>query len=120
MSFIAFDMAAATMARSATNQPETAAVETFSMLEWSVIQASDADNRSTLDEPGRILRAFHGLLGVSRKTRLANPRLEILRRMSVLLRSRDPVTTDDESAFRAAGFTDRQLDLLKARRTRAR
>lgn len=120
MSFIAFDMAAATIARSATDQPETTAVETFSMLEWSVIQASDADDRSTLEEPGRILRAFHGLLGVSRKNRLANPRLEVLRRMSVLLRSRDPVTADDESAFRAAGFTDRQLDLLKARRTRAR
>ncbi len=117
MSFITFDMGMAAIARAAASEPATTTDATaFSSLEWSVIHASDRDDRTSLDEPGRLRRSLQRLFGFPRKTRLANPRLEALRRMNVLLRSRDGASPIDHEGFRAAGFTDHHLALLEARR----
>lgn len=119
MSFITFDMGMAAIVRAAASEPATSSdATTFSSLEWSVIHASDRDDRASLDEPGRLRRLLHGLFGFQRKTRLANPRLEALRRMNVLLRSSDGASAVDHEGFRAVGFTDHHLSLLEARRRR--
>lgn len=56
----------------------------FSPLEWSVIAIAHRDRLSTLREPGRISVVMGAVFGGKRNPRLADPRLEALRRIAVL------------------------------------
>ena len=85
----------------------------FSLLEWSVIQLARVDGLSTLREPGRLARFFNWMVGLGGNPKLANPRLEALRRISVLSWHYGfSVPGDDVAEFIAAGFTPDQYELL--------
>jgi len=85
----------------------------FSLLEWSVIQLARVDGLSTLREPGPLARFFGWLVGLGGNPKLANPRLEALRRISVLSWHYGfSVPGDDVAEFIAAGFTPDQYELL--------
>jgi len=68
-------------------QPPRAArigMEGFSALEWSVVAIAERDKVSSLRQPGRMAIALGALFGDRHNPRLADPRLEALRRMAVL------------------------------------
>lgn len=56
----------------------------FSALEWLVIGVARQDPLSSLDASGRLARAMRSLFGLGERSRLAEGRLERLRRMAVL------------------------------------
>src|ERR1044072_6336661 len=60
------------------------ATGSLSALEWSVVAIAEHDRLSSLDEPGRISRAMGRLFGTQTNGRLADPRLEALRRFAVI------------------------------------
>jgi hypothetical protein len=85
----------------------------LSDLEWSVVALARNDGLSTLREPGRVERAFTLLFSDRRNPRLTDPRLEALRRMSVLSWRRGySVPPSDVRAFLAAGYSTAQYELL--------
>ncbi len=91
-------------------------VETgFSALEWSVIALARNDSLSTLKQPSRLAQAMGTLLGIWRDPRLADGRLEALRRIAVLAWRRGYAIPPSEIlAFEAFAFTDEQYELLQA------
>ena len=93
----------------------------FSALEWSVIALARRDSIASLGEPGKLARALGGLFGLGEASKLADPRLEALRRLAVHAWHRGyalPVSQLD--AFVAAGFTMDQAETLLASVTGAR
>ncbi len=87
---------------------------TFSALEWSVIALAQRDPLSTLRAPGRVAKAMGSLFGTSQDSRLADERLEALRRMAVLAwRKSWNVPTAKLRAFKAAGFTIEHYEALQ-------
>lgn len=99
--------------------PATAA--TLSALEWSVVAMAETDGTSSLREPSRFVSALGSLFGVRRPNRLANHRLESLRRLAVhAWRYTWNVPDSELRAFLAAGFTLDQYELVQASIARAR
>jgi len=85
----------------------------FSQLEWSIIRLAQVDGLSTLREPGLFLRFVGWLTGTAHRPELANPRLEALRRISVMSwHFGFSVPGDDVADFLAAGFSLDQYELL--------
>ena len=85
----------------------------FTPLEWSVIRLARVDSLSTLRQPGPIDRFINWLMGRNGSPELANPRLEALRRISVLSwHFGFTVPGDDVTDFIAAGFSPEQYELL--------
>lgn len=104
-----------TRSQTAVTQPPAAKARTvgFSALEWSVIALSQRDSLRSLATPGRMSRALGGLFGRGTASRLADPRLEALRRVAVYARYRGfalPVT--EVSAFTENGFSEAQMEML--------
>jgi hypothetical protein len=60
----------------------------FSALEWSVIALPKRDTIDSLAQPGRLSRPAGGLFGSGMRPRLADPRLEALRRLASMPRER--------------------------------
>jgi hypothetical protein len=91
----------------------SAAKPDFTPLEWSVIRLARVDGLSTLREPGPLKRAFNWLIGRTGSPRLANDRLEALRRAAVLSWHYGfSIPGEDVAAFLSAGFTPDQYELL--------
>ncbi len=87
----------------------------FSALEWSVIALARRDPLSSLNQPGRISKALASLFGIWRDSSLADGRLEALRRIALLAwRNGYRIPVSELRAFKAAGFTDDQYDVLQA------
>lgn len=87
----------------------------FSALEWSVIAVSRRDTLSSLEEPGRVSRALGGLFGIGTRSRLADTRLEALRRLAVHAWRRGYAIAQAEiDRFLDAGFTLSQAETLVA------
>lgn len=85
----------------------------FTPLEWSVIRYARQDGLSTLHEPGLIGRFWKWLIGRQGSPKLANERLEALRRMAVLSwHSGFTVHGDDVAEFLRAGFSPDQYELM--------
>jgi hypothetical protein len=85
----------------------------FSALEWSVIRLARVDGLSTIREPGPFKRAFNWLIGRTGSPRLANERLEALRRIAVLSwHFGFSVPGEDVADFLSAGFTPDQYELV--------
>lgn len=81
-------------------------------LEWSVVAIAWSDRLSSLRRPGRIARAMGGLFG-GHNPRLADPRLEALRRMAVLTWHHGyTVPPHEVRAFGDAGYSPDQYELL--------
>lgn len=84
---------------------------TFTQLEWSVIRLSQNDKTwSTISTPFQHVLNF---LLARRANRLANDRLEALRRMAVFARQFGfTVPADKLAAFLGAGFSVEQFELI--------
>jgi len=98
-------------------QPKPAVVPaTLSDLEWSVVALAERDSIASLREPGKLLRALNRLFGLKRPSRLANPQLEALRRIAVLIwHHRWNVPKSELWAFLAEGFSIEQYELVQAK-----
>ncbi|HCB75464.1 MAG TPA: hypothetical protein DEP91_04715 [Sphingomonas bacterium] len=85
----------------------------FSPLEWSVVALARRDKVASLREPGRVAVAMGVLFGERPNPRLADPRLEALRRMAVLSwRHGYEVDTSEIRRFVDAGYDLRQYELM--------
>lgn len=85
----------------------------FSALEWSVIALARRDPFRSVTDPGRIARAMGSLFGLGTASRLADERLEALRRLAVFAWRRGFALPQSEiDRFLAAGFTLAQLERL--------
>ena len=81
-------------------------------LEWSVVAIAWSDRLSSLRRPGRIARAMGSVFG-GHNPRLADARLEALRRMAVLTWHHGyTVPPHEVHAFHDAGYSADQYELL--------
>lgn len=88
----------------------------FSALEWSVVMLARHDRPSSLREPGRVAKFLGRIFGESVNRRLADPKLEALRRMAVLTWHHSySVPKREIQAFFAAGFSADHYELLGKR-----
>ena len=93
----------------------------FSGLEWSVIALARRDRLTSLNQPSRVAQALGALFGTWKNARLADSRLEALRRMAVLAWHKSYVVPVSEiRAFKEAGFTTEQYETLQASISRGR
>lgn len=93
----------------------------FTGLEWSVVAIAQHDRLASLQQPGRIASALGVVFGDRPNPRLADDRLEALRRISVLAWHRGYALPPSElRAFHAAGFSTEQLETLLASISRGR
>lgn len=88
--------------------------ERLSRLEWIVVALAAKDHPSTLRRPGRIAIAMGELFGRSHNPRLADPKLEALRRVAVLTWHQGALDESESEAFEKAGFTLAQLRAVGA------
>ncbi|MDB5736680.1 MAG: hypothetical protein JWO65_348 [Sphingomonas bacterium] len=87
----------------------------FGNEEWTIIALARRDGLASLSEPGRLSRALAWAFGARIALRLADPKLETLRRLAVFAwHNGYAVPVSSIKAFLAAGFTADQLELLLA------
>ena len=114
MAYLDFN-AAPTLLSDAAPAAQPAPAATLSALDWSVVALARRDTLGSLRQPGRIAVALGGLFGARHNPRLADPRLEALRRMAVLAWHRGyAVAKSEVQAFLAAGFTGDQYETVMA------
>jgi hypothetical protein len=103
-------------------RPESVtASATLTALEWSVVAMAEKDGLSSLREPSRFLAALGSVFGARRPDRLANERLEALRRLAVhAWLYRWNVPDSELRDFLAAGFTQDQYQLVQSSIAQAR
>jgi hypothetical protein len=90
-------------------------------LEWSVVAVARKDRVSSLRNPGRLSTALGNLFGTRSNPRLADPRLEALRRLAVLAWHHGfALPVSEIRAFLAAGFTVSQYETVLASISAAR
>ena len=101
--------------------PQLECQASLSAYEWSIVAMAERDGLASVREQrglGFVLRRFFGLKPANR---LANERLEALRRVAVFVwRYRWSVPTSEIRAFVAAGYSTGQLQLLQSRISQAR
>ncbi|MES2337346.1 MAG: hypothetical protein V4537_04530 [Pseudomonadota bacterium] len=104
------------------HDPTPADATGLSALEWSVVALAQRDGMGSLGQPGRLSIALGNVFGTrGHNPRLADPRLEALRRMAVLSWHRGfAVPVNELRAFHAAGFSPAQYDTLLASISAAR
>jgi hypothetical protein len=86
----------------------------LSALEWSVVAMAEKDGLSSIREPSRLIAALGNIFGVKRPNRLANERLEALRRLAILAwHHRWNVPKAELESFLAAGFSLDQYELVQ-------
>lgn len=116
MAYLAFEEGTAapiTYASVPKADPVASEPASLSSLEWLAVAVSRRDSLSSLREPGRLGTALRSVFGVNRDSRLADPRLEALRRMAVLSRHYGyTVPSHEVKAFLAAGFDAGQYELI--------
>ncbi len=96
-----------------TVAPATASAPRLSALEWSVVALAAKDPISSLRTPGRMAVAMAAVFGDRRRSALADPRLEALRRIAVLSRHQGYTVAPSEiRAFAAAGFSEDHYELV--------
>ena len=93
----------------------------LSPLEWSVVALAQTEKLSSINRPGRIAVAMHRLFGIKYANELADPRLEALRRLAVIAWHRGyAIHSSEIHAFKAAGFTMAQYELVLSSISRGR
>ena len=107
-------MPAITGATERVSATAPAAPDGFSALEWLVIGVARQDPLSSLEEPGRLARAMRSLFGLGTRSRLAEGRLERLRRLAVLAWHRGWRLPESEVAEFLREFSAAQLETLLA------
>ena len=85
----------------------------LSALEWSVVAIARGERLSSLKQPGRIATTLAAVFGMRPRMPLADPRLEALRRISVLVWHRgDNLPKSEIGRFLEAGFSVDQFETL--------
>lgn len=113
MAYLNFAEPAGALAPAMARHDPVPSKASLSALEWSVVALAQRDSLSSLDAPGRIAIAMAVLFGGRRDNRLADPRLEALRRVSVHAWHRGfAVPAPEITAFHEAGYAPEQLELL--------
>lgn len=93
----------------------------LSAHEWSIVALAERDGLSSLREPGRLAKAMEALFGLGRPNKLANSRMETLRRIAVFAwRQGWKVPKSELQEFLEAGFTLGQYELIQASIARSR
>ncbi|WP_313540168.1 hypothetical protein [Sphingomonas sp.] len=94
----------------------------LSALEWQVVAIAQRDRMSSLEAPSRLSIAFGVIFGGERgNPRLADPKLEALRRIAVISWHRGfRVPQSEIQRFHAAGYTPGQLETLLTSISRGR
>jgi hypothetical protein len=93
----------------------------LSALEWSVVALARRDRLSSINKPGRVAMAMAVLFGSKHNPSLTDEKLEALRRISVLAWHRGyALHSSDVRAFRDAGYSPAQYELVQASIGRAR
>lgn len=94
----------------------------FSALEWSVVAIAQKDRLSSLGMPGRLSIALGTIFGSPKPNpQLADPKLEALRRVSVLAWHHGySVPRHEIHAFHQAGYTPEHYEKLLASISRGR
>lgn len=94
----------------------------FTALEWSVVAIAQHDRLSTLEKPSRLSIALGVIFGgEAPNPKLADSRLEALRRVAVLAWHKGyAVPRHEIRAFHEAGFTPEQYETLLASISRGR
>lgn len=94
---------------------------TLTALEWSIVAMAEKDSVGSLREPGRFLSALRSVFGFRVQNRLANDRLETLRRIAVhAWRFSWDVPQSEIDGFVAAGFSLDQYELVQLSISKAR
>jgi hypothetical protein len=89
-------------------------VPRLTALEWSIVAMAEQDGLASIREPGRYIKAIRGLFGLKTSNRLANDRLESLRRVAILAWHHGwNVPKSELKAFLDAGFTSDQFELIQ-------
>ncbi|MEO9133164.1 MAG: hypothetical protein ABI240_18405 [Sphingomonas sp.] len=115
MAYLDIDNMFAAPVRSRGARTVTVTETGFSALEWSVIAISRRDSIASLESPSRMSRAIGSLFGVGTTSRLADPKLEALRRVAVYAWRRGYALPQVEiDRFIEAGFTIDQAETLIA------
>jgi hypothetical protein len=83
----------------------------FDARERAVIELARSDPLSSLSRPGFWSGVVQALVGIRRTNRLADPQLEALRRMAVLL-SHGRESPAEQRRFLAAGYSAAQCAVL--------
>ncbi|PDH66406.1 MAG: hypothetical protein CNE89_09495 [Sphingomonadaceae bacterium MED-G03] len=87
----------------------------FTAQEWQIVALARTDGLRSLNGPGRFVRLRRWIFGEETNLTLASERLEALRRLAVEAWHRGyAVSLSALAAFRAAGFSTAQLELLLA------
>lgn len=94
----------------------------LSALEWQVVAIAQKDRMSSLEAPSRLSIALGMIFGGERgNPRLADPKLEALRRIAVISWHRGfRVPQSEIQRFHAAGYTPGQLETLLTSISRGR
>lgn len=83
-------------------------------LEWSIVAMAEQDGLASIREPGRYIKGLRSLFGLKAPNRLANDRLEALRRLAILAWHHGwNVPKSELKAFLDAGFTSDQFELIQ-------
>lgn len=93
---------------------EPAPAAMLSPLEWLVVAIAEHDGLASLHAPSRLTSVLGALFGSRRRPGLASPRLEVLRRVAVLLWQRRAIGPAEASGFHDAGYSAAQLGLVAA------
>ena len=113
MAYLNFAEPAAATAPVTPRHDPLPAKASLTALEWSVVALARRDSLSSLRMPSRMATAFAVLFGGSTDNRLADPRLEALRRVSVHAWYHGFAIPESEvEGFYDAGFSPDHLELV--------
>lgn len=90
--------------------------EYFSPVELATISLAAHDGRESLHRQGRVTAFLRWMVRPTVRLELANPQLEALRRVAIMLKAGRPAdaVTIEIAAARSAGFSQAQLEALAA------
>lgn len=115
MAFLDFSQPMAGPPPVASTAQAVAAPTDFTPQEWQIVSLARTDGLRSLQGPGRFVRLRRWIFGEDTNLALASERLEALRRLAVEAWHRGyAVSLSALAAFRAAGFSTAQLELLLA------
>lgn len=115
MAFLDFSQPMAGPAPVASTAQAVAAPTDFTPQEWQIVALARTDGLRSLQGPGHFVRLRRWIFGEDTNLTLASERLEALRRLAVEAWHRGyAVSLSALAAFRAAGFSTAQLELLLA------
>ncbi|EQB14061.1 hypothetical protein [Sphingobium lactosutens] len=115
MAFLDFSQPMAGPAPVASTAQAVAGPTDFTPQEWQIVALARTDGLRSLQGPGRFVRLRRWIFGEDTNLTLASERLEALRRLAVEAWHRGyAVSLSALAAFRAAGFSTAQLELLLA------